>query len=395
MKKIFVFLILGMVVLAAGGALAAGLSPNNNLKVDEVVRNVMAEKDATSLGSVAAVLPGDLIVQVPGGTPAKEMSYQEAIREALREEMVRDERVFLIGEDIGRHGGAFGVTRTLWDQFGDKRVRNTPISENSIVGCATGAAIVGMRPVIELMFVDFSGLALDQIANQAAKLRFMTGGQVTVPWTLRMPQGGGAGKSTAAQHSQSLEVWYAHIPGLKVVFPSTPYDAKGLLKAAIRDDNPVVFLEQKFLYSFKGLVPEEEYVLPLGKCDVKREGQDVTVIASGYMVWHAMMAARTLAEEGIDVEVIDPRTLAPLDEETIGESARKTGRVVLVAEACRSYGPTGEWGMVVMEQAFDYLEAPIVRVTGRHTPIPFADSLEKGVWPEARDVTNAIRKVME
>jgi len=336
----------------------------------------------------------DLIVQVPAGVPAKELSYQEAIREALREEMVRDERVFLMGEDIGKHGGAFGVTRTLFDQFGPERVRNTPISENTIVGAGTGAALVGMRPVMEIMFVDFSGLAMDQICTQAAKLRFMTGGQCKVPWVLRMPQGGGAGKSIAAQHSQSLEVWFAHIPGLKVVHPSTPYDAKGLLKAAIRDDNPVIFLEHKFLYSFRGLVPEEDYVLPLGQCDVKREGKDVTVVASGAMVWHAMLAAKMLADEGISVEVVDVQTISPLDEETIGRSVRRTGRAVLVAEACRSYGPTGEWGMVVMEQAFDYLQAPIVRVTGRYSPIPFADSIEKGVWPEAEDVVRAIRRVM-
>ena len=355
----------------------------------------MTQKDATSLGTVAPVVPSDLIVQVPAGKPAKELSYQEAIREALREEMLRDERVFLLGEDIGCHGGAFGVTRTLWAQFGGERVRNTPISENSIVGAATGAAIVGMRPVAEIMFIDFSGLAMDQIANQAAKLRFMTGGQVKVPWVVRMACGGGAGKSTAAQHSQSLEVWYAHIPGLKVVLPSTPYDAKGLMKAAIRDDNPVVFLEHKFLYSFRGLVPDEDYVLPLSKCDVKREGKDVTVVASGYMVWHAMQAAQLLADEGIDVEVVDVRTIAPLDEETIGASVRKTGRAVLVAEACRSYGPTGEWAMVAMERAFDYLKAPPIRVTGRHSPVPYSDSVERGVWPGMNDVMNAIRTVMQ
>jgi pyruvate/2-oxoglutarate/acetoin dehydrogenase E1 component len=337
----------------------------------------------------------DLIMQVAQGAPATEITYQEAIREALREEMLRDERVFLIGEDIGKHGGAFGVTRTLFDQFGPERVRNTPISENTIAGAATGAALVGMRPVAEIMFVDFSGLAMDQICNQAAKLRFMTGGQCMVPWVIRMPQGGGAGKSTAAQHSQSLEVWYAHIPGLKVVHPSTPYDAKGLLKAAIRDDNPVIFLEHKFLYAFRGLVPEEDYVLSLSRCDVKRQGEDVTVVASGYMVWHAIAAAQMLAHEGIDVEVVDVRTISPLDEETIGESALKTGRVVLVAEACRSYGPTGEWGMVVIERAFDYLRAPIVRVTGRDAPVPFADSIESGVWPETDDVVQAIRGVME
>jgi pyruvate/2-oxoglutarate/acetoin dehydrogenase E1 component len=336
----------------------------------------------------------DLIVQVPEGVPAKELSYQEAIREALREEMLRDERVFLMGEDIAKHGGAFGVTRTLFDQFGPERVRNTPISENTIVGAGTGAALAGMRPVIEIMFVDFAGLAMDQICTQAAKLRFMTGGQCKVPWVLRMPQGGGAGKSTAAQHSQSLEVWFAHIPGLKVVLPSTPYDAKGLLKAAIRDDNPVIFLEHKFLYSFRGLVPDQDYVLPLGKCDVKRQGKDVTVVASGAMVCHAMLAANILAHEGISVEVVDVRTISPLDGDTIGRSARKTGRVVLVAEPCRSYGPTGEWGMVVIEQAFDYLQAPIVRVTGRFSPIPFADSLEKGVWPETADVVRAIQRVV-
>ncbi len=351
-------------------------------------------RDAVSLGSNKPTLSPDLIVQVPAGAPAKEISYQEAIREALREEMVRDPRVFLMGEDIAKHGGAFGVTRTLFDQFGPERVRNTPISENTIVGAGTGAALVGMRPVMEIMFSDFSGLAMDQICTQAAKLRFMTGGQCSVPWVLRMPTGGGAGKSIAAQHSQSLEVWYAHIPGLKVVLPSTPYDAKGLLKAAIRDDNPVIFLEHKFLYSFRGLVPETDYVLPLSQCDIKREGRDVSVICSGSLVWYAMAAARLLEPQGISVEVVDVRTVSPLDEETIGRSARKTGRVVVAAEACRSYGPTGEWGMVVMEQAFDYLQAPIVRVTGRNSPIPFADSIERGVWPETADVVRAIQKVM-
>ena len=352
-------------------------------------------RDSVSLGAKTPEMPSDLIVQVPEGVPAQMLSLQEAIREALREEMLRDERVFIMGEDIAKHGGAFGVTRTLFDQFGPERVRNTPISENTIAGAATGAALVGMRPVAEIMFVDFSGLAMDQICNQAAKLRLMTGGQAKVPWVIRMPQGGGAGKSTAAQHSQSLEVWYAHIPGLKVVLASTPYDAKGLLKAAIRDDNPVIFLEHKLLYSYQGLVPDEDYEIPLGQCDIKRVGSDVSVIASGYMVWHAMMAAKILAEEGISVEVVDVRTISPLDEETIGQSVVKTGRAVLVAEACRSYGPTGEWGMVVMEHAFDYLRAPIVRVTGRNSPIPFADTLEDGVWPSTEDVVNAIRQVME
>jgi pyruvate/2-oxoglutarate/acetoin dehydrogenase E1 component len=351
-------------------------------------------RDAVSLSAAAPTMSPALMRQVPEGVPANELSYREAIREALREEMVRDPSVFLLGEDIAKHGGAFGVTRTLFDQFGPERVRNTPISENTIVGAATGAALVGMRPVAEIMFVDFAGLAMDQIATEAAKLRFMTGGQCSVPWVLRMPQGGGAGKSTAAQHSQSLEVWFAHIPGLKVVLPSTPYDAKGLMKAAIRDDNPVIFLEHKLLYSFKGLVPDDEYVVPLSVCDVKRAGADVTVVASGYMVWHAMLAAKTLEAEGISVEVVDVRTIAPLDEEAIGASARKTGRVVVVAEACRGYGPANEWGMVAMERAWDRLKGPIVRVTGRHSPIPFANSLERGVWPDTEAVVRAIRDVI-
>lgn len=350
-------------------------------------------RDATSLGAAAPIMSPSLIHQVPEGVPATECSYQEAIREALREEMARDERVFLLGEDIAKHGGAFGVTRTLYDEFGPERVRNTPISENTIVGAATGAALVGMRPVAEIMYVDFVGLAMDQIATQAAKLRFMTGGQCSVPWVLRMPQGGGAGKSSAAQHSQSLEVWFAHIPGLKVVLPSTPYDAKGLMKAAIRDDNPVVFLEHKLLYSFRGLVPDEDYLVPLSRCDVKRVGRDVTVIASGYMVWQAMLAAQLLEPEGIDVEVVDVRTIAPLDEATIGASAAKTGRVVVVAEAVRQYGPANEWAMVAIEQAGS-LKAPVVRVAGRDSPIPFANSLERGVWPDAQDVVAAIRRVM-
>lgn len=353
------------------------------------------ERDAVSLGASQPVMSPDLIIQVEKNRSAEEISYQEAIREGIREEMIADSSVFLFGEDIGVHGGAFGVTRTLFDQFGPMRVINTPISENSIVGAATGAALVGMKPIIEIMFVDFSMLAMDQICNQAAKMNFMTGGQCNVPWVLRMPQGGGAGKSIAAQHSQSLEAWFAHIPGLKVVFPSTPYDAKGLMKAAIRDPNPVIFLEHKFLYSFRGFVPKDDYFVPIGKCDVKKIGSDVTVIADGAMVWHSMLAAQLLTKENIDVEVIDVQTIAPLDGETIGISARKTGRIVVAAEACVSYGPTSEWGMVALEQAFDYLQAPIQRVAGRHTPIPFSNSLEKGVWPETGDILNAIHTVMD
>ena len=298
-----------------------------------------------SLGSAKPTLSPDLIAKHPTGYPAQNSVYQEAIREALREEMLRDPAVFIMGEDIGKHGGAFGVTRTLFDQFGPTRASTRRSARTPSSAPARAQPWWACGPVMEIMFVDFSGLAMDQIATQAAKLRLMTGGQVKVPWVLRMPQGGGAGKSIAAQHSQSLEVWYAHIPGLKVVLPSTPYDAKGLLKAAIRDDNPVIFLEQKFLYSFRGPVPDGDYVVPLGKCDVKRRGKDVTVVASGLMVWYAMLAAKLLAPEGIDVEVIDVCTISPLDRATIGRSARKTGRVVVVAEACKSYGPTGEWAL--------------------------------------------------
>ena len=296
-----------------------------------------------------------------------------------------------MGEDIAKHGGAFGVTRTLFDEFGPERVRNTPISENTIVGAATGAALVGMRPVAEIMFVDFSGLAMDQIGTQAAKLRFMTGGQCKVPWVLRMPQGGGAGKSTAAQHSQSLEVWFAHIPGLKVVLPSTPYDAKGLMKAAIRDDNPVIFLEHKFLYSFQGLVPEEEYVLPLSQCDVKREGTDVTVVASGL---HGLArdgggaGARAGGHQRRGGRRAHDR---PLDEETIGALGaqdRAGGGGGGGLRAVRSRQRVGHGGDGA---GLDHLQAPVVRVTGRNSPIPFANSLENGVWPDTQDVIDAIR----
>jgi pyruvate dehydrogenase E1 component beta subunit len=287
--------------------------------------------------------------------------------------MLRDPRVFLIGEDIGRHGGAFGVTRTLIDQFGPERVRNTPISENTIVGTGTGAALVGMRPVIEIMFADFSTLAVDQICNQAAKLRFMTGGQCKVPWVLRMPQGGGAGKSIAAQHSQSLEVLYAQFPGLKVVLPSTPYDAKGLIRAAIRDDNPVIFLEHKVLYSLRGRVPDAEYILPIGKCDVKRVGVDVTVIADGSMVWHAMQAAQGLSTKGIDVEVVDVRTLALLDEETIG-CRSKDGKGRPGCQPADHMAPRRNGGWWRNR----HLTSSRVPLSVRRAPHPIlADSLEK------------------
>ena len=323
----------------------------------------------------------------------KEISYMLAIREALQEEMERDPAVFIMGEDLRRHGGGFGVTKGLWEKFGDERVINTPISENCFVGAALGAAMTGCRPVVEIMFMDFSLVAVDQICNQAAKVRYMYGGQTKAPLVIRCPQGGLSWKSSAAQHSQSLEAWYVHIPGLKVVFPSTPRDAKGLLKAAIRDDNPVIFIEHKAIYSIVGNVPEGEYLIPIGKADVKRTGKDVTIVASGYMVHFALQAAEELSQIGIDAEVIDPRTLKPLDEETIFNSVRKTHRVVLVQEACRTGGVAGEWGMRIQEACFDWLDAPILRVAGKDVPVPYANALENQVWPKPEDIVDAVKQV--
>jgi pyruvate/2-oxoglutarate/acetoin dehydrogenase E1 component len=324
----------------------------------------------------------------------REITYSQAINEALRESLVEDPRVFLMGEDIGQHGGAFGVTRGLWEEFGGERVRNTPISENTLAGAALGAALTGMRPVLEMMFLDFAMLALDQIFNEWAKVRYMYGGQCTVPVVLRSPQGGLSWKSAAAHHAQSLEALYVHMPGLKVVFPSTPYDAKGLLKAAIQDDNPVIYLEHKAMYSDRGPVPQEQYSIPLGLADVKREGEDVTVVAAGKMCHYALEAAEALAGEDVSVEVVDPRTLKPLDEETIFASVRKTHRAVLVQEAARTCGVAAEWAARIMEECFDWLDAPIVRLAGADVPIPYADSLETRVWPRQADIVDAIRKLM-
>jgi pyruvate/2-oxoglutarate/acetoin dehydrogenase E1 component len=319
----------------------------------------------------------------------REITYLHALREALQEEMRRDPRVFLLGEDVARHGGGFGVTKELWEEFGGARVRNTPISENTFVGAALGAAMTGSRPVVEIMFMDFSALAVDQICNQAAKVHYMFGGQTRAPLVVRLPQGGLSWKSAAAHHAQSLEAWYVHIPGLIVLFPATPYDAKGLLKAAIRDDNPVVFIEHKALYSQMGVVPEGEYVVPIGKADIKRAGKDVTIVASGYMVHSALKAAETLAAGGIEAEVIDPRTLKPLDEETLYTSVRKTHRVVLVQEACRTAGVAAEWGMLIQENCFDWLDAPIARLAGKDVPIPYANTLESQVWPTPDEIVKA------
>lgn len=322
-----------------------------------------------------------------------EMTYAEAIRAAIREEMIRDERVFLFGEDIGRYGGAFGVTFGLLDEFGPERVRETPISEAAIVGATTGAALAGMRPVAEMMFMDFILLGMEQLVNQAAKARFMFGGKATVPMVIRMP--GGSGSGAAAQHSQSLESILMHIPGIKVVNPSTPYDAKGLLISAIRDPNPVCFVEHKLLYKNKGQVPEEEYTLPIGLADVKREGFDITVVAGNIMVPRVLQVAEKLAQEGIEVEVVDPRTLRPLDVETIASSVRKTGRLLVVHEACQTGGWAGEvMASISSTPAFDYLDAPMRRLAGADVPIPYNRNLERAAVPQEEDIEREIKAIL-
>jgi len=298
----------------------------------------------------------------------------------------------VMGEDVGLIGGIFQVTRGLRERFGEDRVRDTPISEATFLGAGVGAAICGARPVVEIQIFDFVALTMDQIVNQAAKFRFMLGGKPTVPLVIRGPQGGGI--RLAAQHSQSLEAWFAHVPGLVVVAPSTPYDAKGLLAAAIREDNPVIFLEHKALYAVKGPVPESDYVLPLGRADVKRRGTDVTVIATQMMVGRALAAAAELERHGVSVEVIDPRTLVPLDEAAILESVRKTHRLVVVHEAVKRGGFGAEIAAMVAEQAVDELDAPIVRVGARHAPIPYNDALERATIPTQEDIEAAIRSVL-
>jgi len=322
----------------------------------------------------------------------REITYLEAVREALRQEMRRDERVFIIGEDVGVYGGAFGVTLGLIEEFGEERVIDTPISELGIAGAITGAALTGMRPVGEIMFMDFITLASEQLVNQAAKIRFMFGGKATVPFVLRTPAGSGTG--AAAQHSQSLENWFVHIPGIKVIAPTTPHDVKGLLISAIRDDNPVLFIEHKLLYKTKGPVPEEPYTIPIGAAEVKRPGKDVTIIATSVMVQRSLAAAETLAKEGIEAEVVDPRTLKPLDEETLIRSVIKTGKVLIVHEACKTGGYGGELAAVIAgSEAFDYLEAPIVRLAGRDMPIPYNRTLEYHTVPQVEDILEAARRL--
>ncbi len=323
----------------------------------------------------------------------RELTYKDALNEALFQVMKADERVFCIGEDIGVYGGAFGVTAGLIEEFGEDRVVDTPISEAGIAGACVGSAVTGMRPVGEIQFMDFVTISMEQLVLQAAKIRFMFGGKATVPMVLRMP--GGSGTGAAAQHSESLENWFVHVPGLKVVMPSSPYDAKGLLLAAIEDDNPVIFIEHKLLYKTKGHVPEEMYTVPLSDTKVVREGRDITVVATSIMVNRALEAAEQLAAEGIEVEIIDPRTLNPLDEEPIIRSVIKTGRALIVHEAVKTGGYGGELVSRIMEsEAFDYLDAPIRRLAGLDIPIPYNRTLEYHTVPQIESIVSEVKRIV-
>jgi acetoin:2,6-dichlorophenolindophenol oxidoreductase subunit beta len=352
--------------------------------------------------------PDPAVPATAAAEPAEARSIVQALRMALIEEMERDPAVFLLGEDIAVFGGAYRVTEGLLERFGESRVRDTPISESAIVGAAVGAAMTGLRPVVEIQFNDFLACAMDQLVNQAAKIRFMMGGQVSVPLVIRAPVGA---TGRAAQHSQSLEAWFMHAPGLKVVFPSTPYDAKGLLKSAIRDNNPVMFFEHKLLYggsspggkaktAVDGLgtafrpAPAGEYLVPLGVADVKRPGRDVTVVATGLMVHKALAAAAALAAEGVEIEVIDPRTLVPLDKAAILASVKKTGRLVVVSEDVLTCGVASEIAAIAAEEAMWDLDAPVQRVAVPDTPIPFAPSNEAAVIPGEAAIIAAIRRVL-
>jgi pyruvate/2-oxoglutarate/acetoin dehydrogenase E1 component len=338
----------------------------------------------------------------------RNIDFAPAVREALRQELARDERVLVFGQDVGRFGGLFGCTKGLQEEFGEKRIRDTPISESAMIGAAIGAAVTGLRPVVEIQFVDFIGCGMDQVFNQLAKIRYMFGGSMKVPAVIRLPCGSRYPvASGAAQHSQSLEAWFMHVPGLKIAAPSTPYDAKGLLIAAIRDDDPVLFIEHKLLYyasripslreqypGMVGYVPQEEYVIPFGKADVKREGADITVIATMMLVHKALKVAEELSKENIGVEIIDPRTLIPLDTETLITSVKKTGRVVVASEDCKTAGVASEITAILMEEAFDYLDAPVKRVCALDVTVPYSKVLEERAIPQEHDLITAIREVL-
>ena len=365
------------------------LEESVELELDRAVEFAKASPEPTVELMESSVYAPHAEIGEPATRAGREITMAEALNEALRGEMERDGRVFVMGEDVGLIGGIFGVTRGLRERFGEDRVRDTPISEATFVGAGVGAAIAGLRPVVEIQIFDFVALTMDQLVNQAAKFRYMLGGRPTVPLVIRGPQGGGI--RLAAQHSQSLEAWFAHVPGLVVVAPATPYDAKGLLVSAIRDDNPVIFLEHKVLNATKGAVPEEHYAIPLGKADVKRAGTDVTVVATQAMVARALAAAAELEKEGVSVEVIDPRTLVPLDEATILGSIAKTGRLVIAHEAVKRGGWGAELAALVAERAIDGLDAPIVRVAARNVPMPYNDALERATIPTQQDIAAAIR----
>lgn len=319
------------------------------------------------------------------------ITYREAVRQALREEMLRDERVFLLGEDIGRYGGSYAVTKGLLEEFGEKRVKDTPISETAIIGAAAGAAMDGLRPVAEIMTINFTLVAIDQIINNAAKIHYMFGGQFRCPVVIRTV---GGGRRLAATHSQNLEVLFAHIPGLKVVAPATPYDVKGLLKSSIRDDDPVVFIEHALLYGTRGEVPEEEYVVPIGVSDIKRRGRDVTIVAYSRMTREALIAADELAKQGIEAEVVDLRTLRPLDMGPVLDSVARTNRAVVVGEDWRSFGIGAEVASRIQEEAFDDLDAPVLRVNQQEVPTPYAANLEKLAFPGSQQIVEACLEVL-
>jgi pyruvate dehydrogenase E1 component beta subunit len=320
------------------------------------------------------------------------ITMREALNQAMKEEMRRDPSVFLLGEEVGQYQGAYKITQGMVQEFGEWRVRDTPIAEEAIAGVAVGAAFVGMRPIAEMMTFNFSILALDQIVNHAAKYRYMSGGQIRCPMVMRGPSGAAA--QVAAQHSQAFESWYAHVPGLVVVMPATPKDAKGLLKSAIRDDNPVVFMENEVLYNLKGEVPDEEYTIPLGLSDVKRAGRDVTIVAWSRSVQFALQAAEVLAKDGVEAEVVDPRTLRPLDEDAIFDSVRRTNRCVIVEEGWRYAGFGAEVADRVQRECFDSLDAPVLRVTAADVPMPYSRMLEKAYLPQPEKVIDAVKQVL-
>jgi len=321
------------------------------------------------------------------------LTYRQAVSEAIAEEMRRDSAVFLMGEDVGKHGGAFAASKGLFEEFGPERIRDTPISESVIVGAGLGAALTEMRPIVEIMYMDFMAMAMDSIVNQAAKVKYMYGGHARVPLTIRTAFG--AGRGNAAQHSQSLETWFTLIPGLIVVTPSTPYDAKGLLKSAIRSDNTVIVIENKLLYGDRGEVPEEEYLVPIGKADIRKEGSDVTLLATSRMCNLATEAIKELTNDGIDIEFIDLRTLKPLDIETISASVAKTHRVVVVNEGHRTGGYSNEVAARIMDECFYDLDAPVIRVAAEDVPIPYNATLEAEVIPAVKDIIASVKQAME